>query len=484
MKLDAECSYQALVSRDARFDGRFFVGVSSTGIYCRPICRVRRPKQENCTFYESAAAAEGSGFRPCLRCRPELAPGQSPMEASAQLAQRMALALQSDDDDDAGVARLGARFGVSERHARRVFGAEFGVSPVEFLQTHRLLTAKRLLTDTTMPIAEVAGASGFASLRRFNALFHDRYRLKPSDLRKGHKAKNSEAGFRFCLPFRPPYDARQMLEFLGLRAISGMEACDGETYRRTVALTQKGQRFVGWFSARFGTSAALEIVVSPSLGPVLPAVLARIAHLFDLDGQPTDVSACLGPLAEAHPGLRVPGVMDGFEIAVRAVLGQQVTVKAARTLAMRVLETFGEPITTPFEDLRWTFPSAERLAAVLPEELGALGILRTRSATIKALARAVATKELRLEPGVDVDSTLQALLRLPGIGEWTANYIALRALAWPDAFLATDHGVHAALPGLSTAQIHARAEAWRPWRGYAVMQLWASLDTTEAPIPK
>jgi AraC family transcriptional regulator of adaptative response / DNA-3-methyladenine glycosylase II len=396
------------------------------------------------------------------------------MDASSQLAQRMALALQSGGEAE-GLDALAARFGVTERHARRVFTAEFGVSPIEFLQTQRLLTAKRLLTDTAMPLAEVAWASGFSSLRRFNALFHGRYRMKPSDLRKERRAPGPAEGFRFHLPFRPPYDGRRMLDFLGLRAIPGLESYDGTTYRRTVALGARGKRFQGWIAARLLPSEA-EVVLSPSLGPVIPPVLARLSHLFDLGGQPADVAAALGPLAEAHPGLRVPGVMDGFELAVRAVLGQQVTVKAARTLAGRVLDAFGDPVETPFEALRRTFPSPARIAEVAQEELGVLGILRTRSATIKALARAVAEKELRLEPGVDVEATIQALLRLPGIGEWTAQYIAMRALAWPDAFLPTDHGVRTALSGLSTAEIKARAEAWRPWRAYAVMHLWASLE--------
>jgi len=474
--MDADRSYQALVSRDARFDGHFFVGVASTGIYCRPICRVRVPKRENCTFYASAAAAEGSGFRPCLRCRPELAPGHSPMDASSQLAQRAALALQAGEPDE-GLEAIAVRFGVSERHLRRVFTAEFGVAPIEFLQTQRLLTAKRLLTDTGLPLAEVAWASGFTSLRRFNALFHDRYHLKPSALRKDRKSLGAAEGFRFRLPFRPPYDGARMLGFLGLRAIPGLESFDGTTYRRTISLTVRGKRFQGWVAASFiPTASALDVVLSPSLGPAIPQVLTRLSHLFDLGGQPDAVAASLGALAEAHPGLRVPGVMDGFEIAVRAVLGQQVTVKAARTLAMRVLDAFGDPVETPFEELRRTFPSPERIATVQPEELGVLGILRTRSATIKAIARAMAEKELRLEPGVDVDATIQALLRLPGIGEWTAQYIAMRALAWPDAFIPTDHGVRTALPGLSTAEIKARAEAWRPWRAYAVMHLWASLE--------
>ena len=244
----------------------------------------------------------------------------------------------------------------------------------------------------------------------------------------------------------------------------------------------QGVRCLGWISARFLPQVpALEVVLSPSLSVVIPPVLARLSHLFDLGGQPAEVSTCLGSLAEAHPGLRVPGAVDGFEIAVRAVLGQQITVKAARTLAMRVLEAFGDPVSTPFENLRWAFPSAARIAAVSLEDLGTLGILRTRSATIKALARALAEKELRLEPGVDVASTIQALMQLPGIGEWTAQYIAMRALAWPDAFIPTDHGVRMALPGLSASEIKARAEPWRPWRSYAVMHLWASLEarTTE-----
>ena len=473
--MDPERLYQAFVSHDARFDGRFFVGVSSTGIYCRPICRVRKPRRENCTFYVSAAAAEGSSFRPCLRCRPELAPGSAPVDASSQLAQRVALALQSESGED--LKALAARFGISERHVRRVFAAEYGVPPIEFLQTQRLLTAKRLLTDTGMPIPEVAWASGFSSLRRFNALFQDRYRLKPSDLRKGNKAHDPADGFRFRLPFRPPYDGRRMLDFLGQRAIPGLESCDGTWYRRPLALEARGKSFQGWLAARFLPSEpAMEVVLSPSLGPVIPPVLARLSQLFDLGGQPEEVAAALGALADGHPGLRVPGAIDGFELAVRAVLGQQVTVEAARTLAARVLEAFGDPVETPFPELRRTFPTPERLAVADPEELGALGILRTRSATLKALARAMAANELKLEPGVDVEATIQALLRLPGIGAWTAEYIAMRALAWPDAFLPADSGVRSAFPGLSTSEVKALGEAWRPWRAYAVMHLWASLE--------
>jgi AraC family transcriptional regulator of adaptative response / DNA-3-methyladenine glycosylase II len=398
------------------------------------------------------------------------------MDASARLAQRAALALQSGEAE--GLGALAGRLGVTERHLRRVFNQAFGVSPVAFLQTHRLLTAKRLLTDTGLPIAQVAWTSGFSSLRRFNALFHDRYRLKPSELRKGQVPADPEAGFRFRLGYRPPYDASHILAFLGRRAIPGLESLDGDTYRRVVALDHKGKRFIGWIAVRFpGDAPSLEAVLSPSLGPVIPLVLARLSHLFDLGGQPDDVAASLGSLAEGRPGLRVPGAMDGFETAVRAVLGQQVTVKSARTLAMRLLEAFGDPVGTPFPGLGRAFPSAARLASVPSEGLGALGIIRTRIATIKALARAVDTRELRLEPGVDVEATLQALLRMPGIGEWTAQYIAMRALAWPDAFLPTDFGVRAARPGLSTAELKALAQSWRPWRSYAVMHLWASLES-------
>jgi AraC family transcriptional regulator of adaptative response / DNA-3-methyladenine glycosylase II len=474
--------YQAFASRDARFDGRFFVGVSSTGIYCRPICRVRMPKPENCTFYESPAAAERSGFRPCLRCRPELAPGSAPVDAASRLAQRVAMALQSEDEE--GLEALAARFSVSERHMRRVFAGAFGVSPIEFLQTRRLLTAKRLLTDTGMPVSEVAWASGFSSLRRFNALFQDRYRLKPLELRRSRAAPDPTQGYRFRLAYRQPYEHRRMLGFLEQRAIPGMESFDGGAYLRTVAVEARGSRFQGWITARFlASEAALEVICSPSLGLVIPPVLARLGHLFDLCGQPDDVSATLGALAEGHPGLRVPGAMDGFEVAVRAVLGQQVAVKAARTLAQRLLAAFGDPVETPFAELRWTFPTPQRIAGLHAEQLGALGILRTRCATIRALAKAMAGKELRLEPGVDVEATIKALLGLPGIGEWTAQYIAMRALAWPDAFIPTDHGLRTALPGLSVAGIKACAEAWRPWRAYAVMHLWTSLEKSAPPVP-
>ncbi len=469
--------YEALVSGDARFDGRFFVGVSSTGIYCRPVCRARKPRRDNCICYASAAAAEGAGFRPCLRCRPELAPGSAPVDASSRLAHRAAMALQSIDETDGGMNAVAARLSVTSRHLRRVFATEFGVSPVAFLQTQRLLTAKRLLTDTEMTVVGVALTSGFSSLRRFNAVFRERYRMNPSDMRKGRTPPNSTHGFRFALAFRPPYDVTRMLAFLRLRAIPGVESVDETTYRRIVALSVRGARFQGWISARFSPSTpALEVVVSPSLVGVLPQVLARLSHLFDLGGQPAEVSEGLGALAEPRPGLRVPGAMNGFELAVRAVLGQQITVKAARTLAWRIVEAFGDRVPSPFEGLDKAFPAPEQIAQVTSAELGALGILRTRSATLQALARGVVDQSLRLEADVDVEETIQALMRLPGIGEWTAQYIAMRALAWPDAFLRTDHGVRMALPGLEASKIKARADAWRPWRSYAVMHLWASLE--------
>lgn len=476
MTLPPDPAYQALLSHDARFDGRMFVGVSSTGIYCRPVCRVRPPKREHCTFFANAAEAEAAGFRPCLRCRPELAPGCAPMDAASGLARRLALALQPPGDAEA-LADLPARFGVSERHLRRVFAAEFGVSPIAFLQTQRLLTAKRLLTDTGLPMTEVAAASGFASLRRFNALFHDHYGLKPSDLRRGRSLPDPGEGFRFRLPYRPPYDGPRLMGFLGLRAVPGVESCDGVTYRRTAALEWRGKRHAGWIEARvLRNENALEAVLSPSLGPVIPQVLARLSRLFDLGGLPGEVQARLGDLAAPRPGLRVPGTFEGFEFAAQALLGPPGAEKAAQGIAERLGQTFGEAVATPFPELRWTFPSPRRLAEASLEELGSLGLPRARACSLRALARAVAERGLRLEPDEDVEAALATLLALPGIGPGTAGYLAMRALAWPDAFLPDDPGVRRALPGLGPREIMRRAEAWRPWRAYAVMHLWASLE--------
>ncbi|MFN7277206.1 MAG: DNA-3-methyladenine glycosylase 2 [Betaproteobacteria bacterium] len=480
MELDPGQCFAALRARDARFDGRFFVGVTSTGIYCRPVCSARVPRREHCTFHRSAAAAEAAGFRPCLRCRPELAPGLSAVDAQARLARHAARLLEALPRAGGGIQTVAQRLGVSPRHLRRAFGAAFGVAPVAFAQTQRLLLAKRLLTDTTLPVTEVALASGFGSLRRFHALFRTRYRLSPTALRQGLLSTAPADAMDFELAYRPPYDWARQLAFLRDRSLTEVESVQDGAYRRSLLIEAGVQRHTGWFEVRpVPERALLAVRVSATLVPVLTAVLARVKHLFDTDGDPLAVAAALGPLATPRPGLRLPGAVDGFEVLVRAVLGQQVTVRAARTLARRFVEAFGEPLQTPFADINRLFPAPQRIAAQSRDAIAALGIIGRRADTLRAAAAAVAAGELDLRPDAPVEATLVRLRALPGVGDWTARYVAMRALAWPDAFPAADHGVMKALGVSRPRDAAARAHHWRPWRAYAVMHLWHSLDSQE-----
>jgi AraC family transcriptional regulator, regulatory protein of adaptative response / DNA-3-methyladenine glycosylase II len=479
MPLDPATCYRALRARDPRFDGRFFVAVSSTRIYCRPVCTVKPPKRENCRFYPSAAAAETGGYRPCLRCRPELAPGNSSIDATTRLAQAAASLIEDGTMNGAGVEALAGRLGVTERHVRRALGAEFGVSPIEFAQTQRLLLAKRLLTDTSLPVTEVALASGFGSLRRFNALFKERYRLNPKQLRR--VAPRSGAGaadaLRFELAYRPPYDWPGIAAFLGARAIQGVELVDAKAYRRTVRVLHDKREHRGWIEVMPSPrKPALAVSLSPSLAKAAPLVLGRVKSLMDLSCHPAEVSRALGELAAKDPGVRVPGAFDGFEVAVRAILGQQVSVAAARTLAGRFAAAFGTTVETPFPEIACAFPAPERVASLKVGDIARIGMPSARAQTVLGLARAVARDGLELKPHADIERTLDALRALPGVGEWTAQYIAMRALAWPDAFPHTDLGVMKALGEKRPQKVLAAAEAWRPWRAYAVMHLWRSLS--------
>ena len=482
--LDADACYRAVAAHDARFDGAFFIGVTSTGIYCRPVCRVKTPRRENCRFFAHASQAEGAGFRPCLRCRPELAPqtlAWSAQDASALLAQHAARLLDSPDawgDEVPSVAGLAARLGVSDRHLRRVFEAELGVSPMDWLQTRRLLAAKQLLADTRLPVAQVALAAGFASLRRFNAAFAAQYRMSPTALRRdGSEAKPGD-GIAVTLGYRPPYDVREMLQFLQQRGIAGVEQIDQSTHTvaRTLRLDDDTR---GWIACRFEPEQhRVQVRVADSLAPQLPRVIARVRAWLDLDADPAAIHAVLGADFPALAGLRVPGTLDGFELAVRAVLGQQVTVAAARTLTTRLVERFGTPLATPIDGLTRLFPTPATLAAATGDELGQLGLVRQRQAAIHALAQAVSSGHISLHAGADVAATMDALKALPGIGAWTADYIALRALRWPDAFPSGDVALQKALSPdgqrLTARAAEGRAERWRPWRAYAVIRAWHS----------
>lgn len=485
--LQPDACYLALRARDARFDGRFFIGVTSTGIYCRPVCKVRLPRRENCRFFDHAAQAESAGFRPCLRCRPELAPHSivwSIQDASYILAHQAARLLDEPEawgGDPPSVERLATRLGVSDRHVRRIFEAHFGVSPVQYLQTRRLLTAKQLLADTDLPITQVALVSGYSSVRRFNAAFAGHYGLNPTALRR-EGASAPAQGMAIRLGYRPPYDVQAMLGFFGKRAIAGVEhvAPEAGTLSRTVAIESGGRLHKGWLVAQFDEPRhQLVLRVSDSLRPALPRAIHRLKALFDLDADPQAINGVLHGSFPQGDGLRVPGAMSGFELAVRAVLGQQVTVAAARTLAQRMVDRFGEAIETPDPQLARLFPEPAVLAAAGGDALGQLGIVKQRQAAIVAIAQAVADGRLQLHGGADVRATLEQLTSLPGIGEWTAQYIAMRALRWPDAFPAGDVALHKALgvlggPGPARAAQEA-SNAWKPWRSYAVIRAWSSL---------
>jgi AraC family transcriptional regulator of adaptative response / DNA-3-methyladenine glycosylase II len=499
--LESDACYLAMKAHDARFDGSFFTAVTSTGIYCRPVCRVRLPRRENCRFFHHAAQCEAEGFRPCLRCRPELAPraaSWSTEDASRILALQAARLIDEPDAWDhvaPSVAQVATRMGVSDRHLRRIFEAQFGVSPLQYLQTRRLLAAKQLIADTRLPMTQVAMASGFSSVRRFNAAFVTHYGLNPSALRRVGIASSEGCEVRpieVKLGYRPPYDTAAMLTFFERRALRGIEALNGEGARLSLARTlrvNQGQdeatrTHAGWIQLRFDPAREhLLLSVSDSLVAVLPIVISRVRAMLDLDAEPMAINAALHASFPYGDGLRVPGTVDGFELAVRAVLGQQITVAAARTLGSRLVEAFGEPIVTPIAGLSRLFPTPAALAAASSDALGQLGIVRQRQGALQSLAREVGSGRLALHAGADVPSTLVALQALPGIGDWTAQYIAMRALRWPDAFPSGDVALQKAL-GVTTARAAALAsQAWRPWRGYAVLRAWnAPLGTPSIAI--
>ena len=489
MTLDPNSCYRALASHDPRFDGVFFVGVTTTRIYCRPVCRARLPRADRCRFFPSAAAAEAEGFRPCLRCRPEKAPGRSIVDATGRLARAAAARIAAGAmNGDGTLESLARSLHVSSRQLRRAVRREYGASPVELAQTHRLLLAKRLLTESELSMSEVAFASGFSSVRRFNALFQSRYRMSPTRLRRreGAGAATPADSFTLALDYRPPLDWEAMLAFLAARSIPGVEMVrDGRYYRSLAEGEHRGWVAVG----RSERGHALEVGMSLALLPALMPVLARLRDFFDLDAEPATIDGQLGadpvlePLVQRHPGLRVPAAVDGFELALRGVIGQQVSVRGATTLVGRVAERFGEPADPGLPGIHRYTPAANRIADVPPERLAAVGLPRARAECIVRLARAVADGEILLEPGADVDVTVAALQELPGIGPWTAQYIAMRGLHWPDAFPGSDLGIRKALGNITPSELRRAAERWRPWRAYAAIHLWQSLaDAATVPL--
>lgn len=473
--------YRALTARDPRFDGIFFVGVTSTDIYCRPICPTKTPKRANCRFFDSPQAAEQEGFRPCLRCRPELAPGSAPVDDSERIAQLMVQCIEEGAmDDDDGLEDIADQFELSSRQIRRIIKKELGVSPIQLILTRRLLLAKQLLTETSLPVTEIAFASGFSSLRRFNDAFGSRYRMPPTRLRKnavddaGAITRGDTSTLQ--LSYRPPYDWPGMLAFLKARELKGVELVTDSFYARTVQLDDHK----GWIKVTQAKKKnALMVEFTHSLSPVLPALLRRVRDLFDVNARPDVINKhlrkdkALRALIKANPGTRVPGAFNGFETGLRAILGQQVMVKAATTIACRLVEAFCEPIVTPFPELSYLAPSAAKIAKTSVDDLAKHGIVRARCKSIIALAQAHVSGELSLDSGNhhNPSTTIERLAKLPGIGPWTAHYIAMRALRWPDAFPKEDIAVLNNLGGVTAKKAEEMSQAWRPWRSYAVLHL-------------
>ena len=477
--LTDDARYDALLTRDPRFDGVFFVGVSTTGIYCRPICPARTPGRGRCSFHATSAQAEAAGFRACLRCRPELAPGNSEVDAVDTLVASAARRIAEGALNDGSVNDLARELGVSARHLRRATEARLGVSPVELAQTRRLALAKQLLHDTTLPVTDIAFAAGFGSVRRFNATFSERMGRAPSEVRRARESEPASSRLTLRLDYRPPYEWTRLLAFLRMRAIPGVEVVEDHAYRRIVRIGAH----TGLIAVRHAPErASLLLAVTPTLVPVLMPLVARVRRMFDLDARPDVIAQVLGrdrllaPQVAARPGLRLPGAIDPFEAAVRALLGQQVSVVGATTLAGRFAAKLGTHHPAG-DGLDTVFPLAAEVAASSPAVIATIGLPGARAAAIHGFASALATGRFVLEG--ELDAFVAAATALPGVGPWTAHYLAMRALHLPDAFPAADLGIKKALAA-TPREAGARAEAWRPFRSYAVMHLWTSLERTDA----
>lgn len=487
--LDADICIRALGARDPRFDGLFFVGITSTHIYCRPVCPARVSYPDHRRFFDSAAAAEGAGFRPCLRCRPELAPGRAIIDAVPRLANVAAHRIAAGALNGRSVRDLAHDMGVSERHLRRALEREIGVSPLELAQTHRLLLAKRLLADTSLSVTRVAYASGFQSLRRFNAVFRERYRMSPTALRRGTRSLDHESPLpmsrtespaddsplTLTLAYRPPFAWETLLDTLRERALPGVESITDGTYSRTVRLAGRaGVVTVNRGDARRRrTASSLTVRLSASLLPVLMPLLARLRRLFDLDAEPTVIDAQLmqGGLEDlvlARPGTRLPGAFDGFETALALLVDDP----------RRIVDAYGEPFDTGDDSLTHLAPTPHRIAAATANDLVRLGAGSARATAVVALAKLVSSGALELEPGSDVDETYTALTEA-GVDDTLATSILARALQWPDAFPSSAEFLQRAAGASSQAELEAHAESWRPWRAYAALHL-ALANTRDA----
>lgn len=476
MDLDWQVCSRARLSRDARFDGKFFIAVLTTRIYCRPICPARTCKEENVRYFPTAAAAAEAGFRPCLRCRPECSPGTPAWSGTSNTVSRALRLIGESGLENGGIEALADRLGIGSRHLRRLFLKHLGATPSAVAQTRRLHFAKKLIDETSLPMTQVAVASGFGCIRRFNASIRNVYHRTPTQIR--HLVRNTaiqpQNEYLFRLRFRPPYAWNAMLAFLAARATPGVEAVQQASYRRSISWNGGN----GYFEvSRDEANHTLTVRVQFGDPSALFFIIERVRAMFDLSADPTTVERILRmdpalvARIEAAPGLRVPGCWNGFELTVRAILGQQVSVKAATTLAGRIAKTFGQPFSSA-DSLSYLFPAPEILADA---KLAAIGLPKARAETISALARAVCDGHLSFERILDTGAFLTRLYEIPGIGKWTAQYVAMRALREPDAFPCGDLGLLRA-PALATPrELERRAEAWRPWRAYAAMYLWNSV---------
>jgi AraC family transcriptional regulator, regulatory protein of adaptative response / DNA-3-methyladenine glycosylase II len=484
MNLNPIVCYRAVQARDARYDGRFFTCVKTTGIYCRPICPARPPKLANCTFVPTAAAAQEAGYRPCLRCRPESSPELDAWRGTEATVSRALKLIESGVLDEGNIGTLAERLEIGPRQLRRLFSKHVGAAPITVAQTRRVLLAKQLIHQTNLPMIDVALASGFGSVRRFNETFQRMYGRSPSSLRR-RTTGGASPEISLLLPYRPPYDWEAIARFFADRAIAGVEIVAGDSYSRAIEFDGA----VGTVEvAHAPEQSSLQVTVRFPRLNALPTIIARVRRQFDLGAEPMAIASALksdpvfAPLVIARPGLRVPGTWDGFEIAVRAVLGQQISVSAARKLAGQLVAVLGTPIETEngFEGITHVFPGPDLFHA---KTIAKLGMTGARREALVGIAKAAAGDERLFQPRRDLIEAVAHLRKLPGVGEWTAQYIAMRALGESDAFLAADIGLQRGLAKgerrPTAAQLLERAERWRPWRAYAMLHLWmADADAT------
>ena len=484
MDLDPQRCYRAISSRDARFDGRFFTGVLTTGIYCRPVCPAPTPKPENVRFFACAAAASEAGLRPCLRCRPESSPGTPAWLGTSASVSRALRLIEEGALDEASVGEFAARMGMGERHLRRLFETHLGASPLTVAQTRRVHFAKKLLDETDLAMTEVAFSAGFSSVRRFNAAMRAVYGRPPAEIRRQRRepgVRSPSAFLELRLPFRRPFDWDTLIDFLAARAIPGVETINPAAYRRTIDLEGKAAVLE---VCPLAESDVLLLRVPAAASRRLVEIARRTRRLFDLDADPAEIAEQLGSdpvlqsVLQRKPGLRVPGAWDGFELAVRAILGQQVSVARATRMAGVLVQRFGQSLERPEAGLESLFP---RPAALVDADIAGLGLMpRVRADSIRSLARALLEGRLQLDAPLAPDDVREQLMAIPGIGPWTSEYIAMRALGEPDAFPASDLGLRRAASKnaspVAASELADRAEAWRPWRAYAALALWSRGD--------